>query len=93
MGLPPIISLLTATFPILRRGKLSAEDFIFDAESVLVDAAAIVVINDLFKNRRRVSLHDILIFLAITFYKLKHPGRSTGRITYRLGEEHTLVRT
>ena len=65
MGLPPIISLLTATFPILRWVRFPAEVF-FAAESVLlIDAAAIDVVRDLFKNCLRVRLLDILIFLAI----------------------------
>ena len=70
MGLPPTISLLTVAFPILRRGRSPAEDFlagevafIFAAERVLVDAAAIDVARDLFKKRRRVSLYDILVSL------------------------------
>ena len=89
MGLPPTISLLTDTFPILRRGISPAEDFCA-VERVLVDAATIDVARDLFKNRLRVSLFDILVSLIITFYKPKHPGRSTRRITYRMGEEHAL---
>ena len=98
MGLPPTISLLTDTLPILRRGKFPAKDFFAGAEAikfvakrVLVDAAAIDVAKDLFKNRRRVSLLDILVSLAITLCNPKHPGRSTCRITYRMGEEHALV--
>lgn len=75
MGLPPIISLLTATFPILRRGRSSAEDFlaceevfIFAAVRVLVsrllaDAAVIDVTSDLFKNHLRVNLFDIRVSL------------------------------
>ena len=97
MGLPPTISLLTDTLPILRRGKFPAKDFFAGAEAikfvakrVLVDAAAIDVAKDLFKNRRRVSLLDILVSLAITLCNPKHPGRSTRRITYRMGEEHAL---
>ena len=98
MGLPPTISLLTETLPILRSGRLAAEEFcadegafIFAAERVLVDAAAIDVTRDLFKNRRRVSLFDILVFLANTLCSTMHPDRSTRRITYRLGEEDVLV--
>ena len=78
MGLPPTINLLTAAFPILRRGISPAEDFparelafIFAAERVLVDAAAIDVARDLFKNRRRVSLYDILVSLQQTLPDFK----------------------
>ncbi len=90
MGLPPTISLLTTTFPIFRIGKFPADDFPA-AERVLVNAAAIDAVRDLFKNRRRVSLFDILVFLATTLCSTKHPGRSARRITYRMGEEHVLV--
>jgi hypothetical protein len=33
MGLPPIISLLTETLPILRSGRLAAEEFCADEEA------------------------------------------------------------
>ena len=97
MGLPPTISLLTATLPILCSGSFPAEDFRADedafkfaAERVLADAAIIDVTRDLFIKRRRVILFDIIASLAITFRNPKHPGRSTRRIVYRLGEEHVL---
>ena len=98
MGLPPTISLLTATFPILRRGKspvkdfpAGAETFKFLAERLLVDAATIDVARDLLKNRRRVSLFDILGFLVITLCNPEHPSRLACRITYRMGKENSLV--
>jgi hypothetical protein len=63
-------------------GSSPAEDFLageevalFAAERVLVDAVTIDITRDLFKNRRRVSLFDILVFLAITLCNPKHPGR------------------
>jgi hypothetical protein len=59
MGLPPIISLLIETFPIFRRGSSPADDF-SAAKMVLVDAANIDVVRDLFKNSRRFILFDIL---------------------------------
>jgi len=61
------------------------------AERALADATAIEAVRDLLKNRRRVSLFDILVFLAITFYKPKHPAHLTRRIAYRMGEEDILV--
>ena len=89
MGLPPTINLLTAAFPILPRGISPAEDFpadevafIFAAERLLVDTAAIDVTRDLFKNRRRVSLFDILVYLAITFYKPLGPLNSPENLPY-----------
>jgi len=66
---------------------------IFAADRVLVlilQAAVIEVTSDLFKNRRRVNLFDILVSLAITLCNPKHTGRSTRRITYRMGEKHAL---
>jgi hypothetical protein len=66
IGLPPIISLLTAMSLILPMGRFPAEDssagkgaVVFAVERVLVDAAAIDTARDLFKNRRRVNLFDI----------------------------------
>jgi hypothetical protein len=64
MGLPPTISLLTATFPILRIGRFPAEDSPA-ARRALVEAATIDEVRDLFKNRRRVSLLGIFLFPAI----------------------------
>jgi len=90
MGLPPTINLLTATFPILRIGRFSAEDFPA-AERAFVDAVTIDVVRDLFKNCRRVSLFDILGFLVITLCNPEHPVRLTCRITDCLGKEHVLV--
>ncbi len=97
MGLPPTISLLTDTSPILRKDKFPAEDFCageeaseFTAERVLADTATIDVARDLFKNCRRVNLSDILVSLVIKLCSPKHPGRSTRRKTYRLGVEHAL---
>ena len=90
MGLPPIISLLTETLPILRKGRFPADDFP-DAGMALAVAAAIDAATDLFNNCRRVSLFDILVFLAITFYKPKHPIRLICRVAYRLGEKYTLL--
>ena len=72
------MSLLTAAFPILPRGRSPAEDFlagemafISAAERVLVDATAIDVTRELFKNRRRVSLFDILVSLQQTLPDFK----------------------
>jgi hypothetical protein len=74
MGLPPIISLLTDTSPILQRGRLPAEDFpagegakVSAAERVPADAVTNDAARDLFKNHRRVSLFDIVDTKAI-FY-------------------------
>lgn len=90
MGLPPTISLLTETLPILRSGRLPADEFPA-AGRALVDAATIDAIRDLFKNVRRVSLFDILVSPAIKLRNPKQPGRSARRITYRMGEEHVLI--
>ena len=90
MGLPPIISLLTETLPILRSGRLGVEEF-GAAGNAPVDAATIDAVRDLLKNRRRVSLFDILGFLVITLCNPKHPGRLTRRITYCMGKENVLV--
>ncbi len=92
MGLPPIISLLTATFPILHIGRFPADDFAA-ADRALVDAANIDAVRDLLKNPRRVSLFNILVIPEITLHNPKYPGRLARRITYRLGEEHVLVRS
>ncbi len=89
MGLPPIINLLTATSLILRRGRLPADGF-FVAERALVDTANIDAVSDLFKNVRRVSLFDILVFPTITLRNTKLPGLLARRITYRLGVEYAL---
>ena len=90
MGLPPTISLLTETPPILRSGRISTDEFIA-AGSVLADAATIDAVRDLHKNRLRVSLFDIPVFPAIYLHNQKHPGRSTRRIAYRMSEENVLV--
>lgn len=89
MGFPPIISLLTATFPIFRIGRFPADDFPA-AETVLADAVSNDAAKDFFTNCRRVRLFDIIIFLTITLSSPKHPSRSTGRITYRLSVKHVL---
>ena len=90
MGLPPIISLLTAMFPILRRGRLPADEFPA-AERALVDVATIEAVRDLLKNVRRVSLFDIFVFPTIRLRNPKQPGCLARRITYCMGEKHALV--
>jgi hypothetical protein len=97
IGLPPIISMLTDMLPILRKGRFPAEDFpagegvvILASERELIDAATIDVARVLFKNRRRVSLFDIRVFLAITLHNPQKLSCSACRITYCLGEEHAL---
>jgi hypothetical protein len=90
MGLPPTINLLTDTLPILRSDRLPADEFAATGIAP-VDAATIDAVRDLFKNRRRVSLFDILGFLVITLCNPEHPGHLTCRITYRMGKENVLV--
>jgi hypothetical protein len=61
IGLPPIINLLTETFPIFFSGRFPVEDFPA-TEMALVDAANIEAAKDLSKNARRVSLFGIFYF-------------------------------